>query len=278
VSLHPPENWSDVEGWNRYLREQVPDLPTKTVRVGALRFATFIVRAGARVWLPGCGVDLGPVLLAALGCDVTATDLSDFAIDWQRGLSTKSAATIVEDWHAFLEQNGLEARSGQYHAERQDFLETHPEGLFDVIVNQRAFSQLEPAAQNAAARNFERSLRPNGHLIVDTLNVQGDARNELESCLLQAGFFIPGHEAERWYRDRLDETRIVYAMVLGRPIIPQWGQYAPEEAEQRTQRDKAILASFRAEYEARAEAGGLEAQRRVVDGVTKIAHVVYSTG
>jgi SAM-dependent methyltransferase len=274
----PPEDWTDVQGWNRYLRSQAHDTPKSADDIPSLRFAPFVIREGGRVWIPGCGVDRGPALYAALGCDVTATDIAPFAISWQERLSTRPPARVVPDWKVFTENNGLVPAPGRFHAFVQDFTKGGLTGPFDVVINCRAYSQLEPDTQARAARHFAQSLRPGGHLVIDVLNVQGEARNTLEDNLLGAGFFIPGHDAERWYRDRLDATGIVYAMVLGRPMIPQRGQYPAHGLEARKQEDQAMLESFRAEYEARIDAAVPEAKRRLDDGVTKIAHVVYSTG
>jgi SAM-dependent methyltransferase len=228
--------------------------------------------------LPGCGVDLGPALYAALGCDVTATDISPFAIEWQAQLSRRPPKRVTRGWESFTRTNKLVPASGQFRAIVQDFTTERPDGVFDVVINCRAFSQLEPDVQQRAARHFATSLRPAGQLVVDTLNVPAKDRNVLEDNLLDAGFFIPGHEAERWYRDRLEATGIVYGLVLGRPIIPQRDQYPAQEFEACKRRDQAILASFGAEYETRLDAAVPEATRRLADGVSKIAHVIYSTG
>jgi SAM-dependent methyltransferase len=274
----PPEDWTDVQGWNRYLRVQARDTPKSADDVPSLRFAPFVIREGGRVWIPGCGVDPAPALYAALGCHVTATDLSPFAITWQERLSKRPPARVVSDWEAFTRNNELVPAPGEFRAVVHDFTRAGLGGPFDVVINSRAYSQLEPDAQARAARHFAESLRPGGHLVIDVLNVQGAGRSTLEDNLLGAGFFIPGHDAERWYRDRLDATGIVYAMVLGSPVIPQWDQYPAHEDQARREQDQAMLDSFRAEYEARIEAAVPEARRRLDDGVTKIAHVVYSTG
>ncbi|MBK7198612.1 MAG: class I SAM-dependent methyltransferase [Myxococcales bacterium] len=275
---HPPEDWNDVDAWDRYLRSQARGAPRSADDIESLRFAPMVLREGGRLWVPGCGVDPGPALYAALGCRVTVTDISPFAIGWQTALAAKPAARIARDWKAFTDANQLVPTRGSFVARRQDFTRDPPDGGFDVVINCRAFSQLPPDVQRRAARSFERGLRPAGHLIIDTLNVQGDERTILEDSLLEAGFFIPGQEAERWYRDQLAATGIAHVMVLGRPLIPRWDQYPPDEFAACERRDKAILASFRAAYEARVDAAVPEAKRRLADGVTKIAHVLYATG
>ena len=100
----------------------------------------------------------------------------------------------------------------------------------------------------------------------------------LEDSLTDAGFFLPFSTTERWYRDQLENTGIVYGMVLGRPAIPDHGQYPAGRFEEHAVRDRAILASLRGEYEAR-----LAAEKPSVKAVldrpeTIVAHVVYATG
>jgi hypothetical protein len=278
VTIHPPADWSDVGGWDRYLKAQARDAPASADDIPSLRFAPLVLREGGRVWLPGCGVDRGPALYAALGCRVTVTDLSPFAIEWQARVAARPPAQIAPGWDAFTATNELVPALGQFRALVQDFTADHPDGEFDVVINCRAFSQLEPEVQARAARHFELALRPAGQLVVDTLNVPLADRNVLDDSLLDAGFFIPGHEAERWYRERLEATGILCVLVLGRPQIPQRDQYPPHQFEACKQRDQAILDSFTPEHEARLEAAVPEARRRLSDGVTKVAHVIFSTG
>jgi SAM-dependent methyltransferase len=278
VTIYPPEDWSDLHGWDRYLRSQAGETPDSADDILSLRFVPLVIREGGRVWIPGCGVDRGPALYAALGCSVTATDISPFAIEWQERLAARPPSRVTRGWRSFTRSNDLVPAPGRFRAIVQDFTVERPEGPFDVVINCRACSQLEPDAQRRAAHSFATSLRPAGHLVVDTLNVPGPGRNLLEDNLLAAGFFIPGRDAERWYRDRLEATGIIYALVLGRPHIPLRDQYPPHEFEARKKQDQATLDSFGAEYQARLDAAVPEARRRLEDGVTRIAHVIYSTG
>ena len=79
------------------------------------------------------------------------------------------------------------------------------------------------------------------------MNVQGDRRNLIEESLLATGFYIPFQKSERWYRQQLDATGIVYGMVLGRPRIPAHNQYPPGRFSEFAERDQMILDSFRVE-------------------------------
>lgn len=262
--------------WEHYLRQEAPELPAP--RIDNLGVAAFVLDAGGRVWFPGCGVDPNGPLFAALGCDVVATDHSPFAIEWQERVSALPPTAIAGEWDGLLARYGLTPRRGRFRAAVEDFLTTHPEGPFDVVVNRRALSPLSPVDQRRAARNFERCTRPGGALIVDTINVQGDARDRLEDSLLEAGYFIPGNEVDRWYRAQLAGTGILYMMILGRPMVPDHGQYPKAHRDRRRKEDQAILDAFGAEYVARRERVRADVERRLEDGVTKVAHVIYSTG
>jgi hypothetical protein len=129
-----------------------------------------------------------------------------------------------------------------------------------------------------AAGHFYAALRPGGACIIDTMNVQGQDRNLLEDSLIAAGFYIPFQKSERWYRQQLESTGIVYGMVLGRPHIPAWGQYPPEHFTEFAGRDQQILDSFHVEYERRLQDETAEVNAIVNDRATIVAHVVYATG
>jgi hypothetical protein len=75
---------------------------------------------------------------------------------------------------------------------------------------------------------FFNALRPGGAAVIDTINVQGKTlRDGIEDSVLEAGFYLPFSATERWYRDQLESTGIVYGMVLGRPHIPAKGRTRP---------------------------------------------------
>ena len=131
----------------------------------------------------------------------------------------------------------------------------------------------------AAAGHFYAALRPGGACILDTMNVQDShRRNLIEDSLIAAGFFIPFQKAERWYRQQLDSTDIVYSMVLGRPHIPAHHQYPPERFREFAERDQKILDSLRAEYERRLQDETEEVDEMCKNPTCRVAHVVYATG
>lgn len=274
-----PEDWSDAATWDRYF-SNIADTarPVAVEKCDASRFLDFAKKYGERVWFPGCGLDASPRLYAETGCSVLATDISRVAVGQQNEDAARPARDVFSGWSSYLEQAGLSTSSGRLVGLVQDFTATGPSEKFDVVINRRAFSQLPPNARKAAAKCFFSALRPGGIAIIDTLNVQGRERDAAEDALLEAGFYIPFWKSERWYRDHLENTGIIYAMILGRPIVPYWEQYPADRFEEFRARDMAILESFRAEYEERCEAEAGETRTRMEDPTVVAAHVIYSTG
>lgn len=273
-----PEDWSDREGWDRYFTAEIATKRRSVAMamISSLQFAGFALEQGGRVWFSGCGLDEGPPGFAALGATVVATDFSAVAIEWQRARVGEPMSSVY-GWKEFLDESKLTERSGSLTALQQDFTLEAPPGPFDVCINRKAFQGLNAAQMAAAARLCFGALRPGGAAIIDTMNVQGELRNVLEDSLLSAGFFIPFSETDRWFRDRLASTGIVYVMVLGRPLIPHWNQYA-QDAEASRERDKKILATIDAEYRERLKTEQTRVETRMKEAATRVAHVVYSTG
>ena len=259
-----PEDWNDKEAWDRYFAAELseggyaPDIGI------VLRFLRHAKEKGGRIWFPGCGLDPYPMTYAERGCTVLATDFSPVAVRYQQRLATA------------LQMKNQSA--GRVTVIEHDFTHGAPDGTFDLVINCRAFQGLSASAMVAAARNFYTALRPGGDCIIDTMNVQGNRRNLIEDSLLAGGFYIPFQKSERWYREQLEATGIVYAMVLGRPLIPARNQYPPEDFRELAERDQQILDSFRAEYERRQEDESDEVNAMSDDPRAIVAHVVYATG
>jgi hypothetical protein len=135
----------------------------------------------------------------------------------------------------------------------------------------RAFQGFEADDMRRIARVHAAALRPGGLAVFETMNVQGDERNQLEDALLDAGLVVPLNESERWYRAVLASTGIPFGFILGRPIVKRW-DYEPKPG------DQATLNSFAAEYHARQEREARETEALLKDPSTKTACVVYSTG
>jgi hypothetical protein len=111
--------------------------------------------------------------------------------------------------------------------------------------------------------------------VFDTINVQGDRRDELEACLVAAGFHVPLYEANRRLRRALAATGIPHVFVLGRPVVPRTGPYEADEAKWRA--DMAALRGIFAGHEGRLESE-YQAEQRRVGPDAKVATVIYSTG
>lgn len=280
----PPKDWSDIAGWDRYFQTQFSDgpfcVPTNIGALGwqSVRFLNAVRERGGRVWFPGCGIDPGPRFYAYVGSTVLATDFSPVAVRVQRRFAELAPEIMFDDWSSFVSSNAPIEKYGSFDVAEHDFTTGPPTGVFDVVINCRAFQGLSPSAMTAAARSFFAALRSGGHAFIDTINVQGTRRDVLEASLSDAGFFLPFSTSERWYRAQLESTGIIYAMVLGGPQIPNRGQYPAEHFSEYAQRDRKILESFRTEYEAR-RVTEEPSVREVLDShEKKVAHVVYSTG
>jgi SAM-dependent methyltransferase len=207
-----------------------------------------------------------------------ATDFSPVAVHIQQHFAGLAPQTMFADWSSFVEGNPPIEKSGRFDVVEHDFVVGSPPGVFDVVINCRAFQGLSPSAMRAAAKHFFAVLRPGGAAIIDTINVQRRACDVLEDSLMDAGFFLPFSASERWYRNQLENTGIAYGKVLGRPHLRHDRRHPLEHFKGYEERDREILASFRTEYETRhaAEESFVEATMRQPE--TIVAYVVYNTG
>ena len=266
----PPQDRGDRDAWDRYFNAELSAGRTEPCPdfFIVVRFLSLAHEKGGRIWFPGCGLDPYPRTYAERGCKVFATDFSSVAVRYQQRLAA-----------AFLKEKESGKLRGTFAVADQDFTRDTPDGKFDVVINCRAFQGLSSGAMLAAAAHFHAALRPGGAAIIDTMNVQGNRRNLIEDSLITAGFYIPFQKSERWYRQRLDSTGIIYAMVLNRPRIPcDEGQYPKAQFQELAERDQQILDSFEAEYEHRRQEEEAEVNTIVNDPKTVVALVVYSTG
>ncbi|HLC42547.1 MAG TPA: class I SAM-dependent methyltransferase [Methylomirabilota bacterium] len=264
----PPENWGDKDAWDRYFTAELSEGRTAPYPDSiVLRFLSFARKQGGRIWFPGCGLDPYPYTYAKRGCRALATDFSAVAIRYQQRLAA-----------AFLKEDETAKVQSTFAIAEHDFTQNTPDGEFDVVINIHAFQGLSSSAMRAGAGHFYAALRPGGACIIDTINVQGNDPYVIEETLIAAGFYIPFHKSERWYRQQLDSTGIVYRMVLGRPHIPIQDQYPPEHFSELAKRDQQILDSFQVEYERRCQDEAAEVDASVNNPATIVAHVVYATG
>lgn len=274
-----PKDWNDHSGWENYyayLHESGEYLGECkwTGSISIDRIGEFV--EGLRqsqmetIWIPGCGVSLLPRLLQKAGLKVFATDVSQSAIDFQRH-DDSSVDKILSNIKMKSDVNVSLV------SEVHDFREPYRDNFFDFILNVKAFQGFPPDTKRQLAKVHFESLKPSRSAMFDTINVQGERRDELEECLVHAGFLIAFYELDRWYRKQLAQTGIPYVFILGRPMIPFVGEY--EHDELRRQRDTEILQEIEKEYQARRAAGFEEEQQRLNQSTdARYASLIYSTG
>src|SRR5262249_49745138 len=163
----------------------------------------------------GVGMDVCPFVYAHAGCSVLATDVSEYAIGFLKHLEPRGIACIicdVDEMNTSLGIDSQRSRTIDVHFRVHDFRELLGEADFDLVLNMKAHQALPEMSMQRAAHVFFDALKPGGYAIFDTMNVQGQRRDRLEGTLTAAGFYIPYHESELWYRQRLSETGIPYNM------------------------------------------------------------------
>lgn len=276
--IEKPIDWNDHLGWEKYyafLRESEDYLVDCqwTGSISIDRVGEFVEGLKQRqvetIWIPGCGVSLLPRLLQKSGLKVFATDVSQTAIDFQQN-DDSSLEEIL---------SGIKIKSdpnGSLESEIHDFREPYRKNYFDFILNVKAFQGFELDTKKQVAKVHFESLKPSRSAMFDTINIQGERRDELEECLVEAGFLIAFYELNRWYRKQLAQTGIPYVFILGRPMIPF---DLPENDELRRQKDTERLQEIEREYEARRKDMFEEEQKRFNESTdARFASIIYSTG
>jgi SAM-dependent methyltransferase len=271
-----PENWNDHAGWNTYyesrlaLPERDPwDHETGSIGTEQLpQLAEDLKSRGWRdVWVPGCGLSPLARLLAQLGLQVVATDVSQVAIQFQRSNAGEFAH--------LLGQLGPADPAGSFAAELHDFRIEFRREAFDLIINVKAFQAFPVEDMARIAGVQTEALRKGRYAYFDTMNVQGERRDQLEQALEDGGFVVPLLALSRWHRQELHKTNIPHMFVLGQPMIPRTGEYASDAP--KWDRDMARLKEISAEYRSRLQAEQ-EAEQKRIGPDAKVAHVIYSTG
>jgi len=275
-----PKDLNNHNGWNEYFKanpielENIPEYKIKD----SLRY--FSASENKKVWISGCGLELSPWLFSNLGCEVLATDISTVAIDFQSKLMKESPFEKLKNLDSVLVELEITAKRNFIPPKIrvEDFRRTNPKEKFEVILNTRAIQGLPNEDIKKTANIFFNSNLEGGIFIASTINVQGSKRTEIEDSFLQAGYIIPNVKADQWYREKLDETGILYAMVLGNPVIPQWGQYEKTGGKEQEEKDKQILRSFREEYQERLKTNYEEDKNNYRPEIDKLAYIIYNTG
>lgn len=269
-----PDNWNDADGWDAHHRSRLslPKLEIRDDETGSIRveqfpeFAADLKARGWRsVWVPGCGLSPFAYLLAHLGLEVVATDVSPTAVQFQQTSRMK--------FQHLTAKMGQSDAVGSLTVEVHDFRRPFRSEAFDLIVNVKAF-QAFPLMDLAVIARAQ-ALRPGRFAYFDTMNVQGERRDQLEQALEDGGFVVPFSSVNRWYRQALQQTGIPHMFVLGTPMIPRTGEYA--EGGSKWDADMARLREIVAEYRSRVEAEQ-ETERARIGSESKVAQVIYSTG
>ena len=283
LELVMPQDWNDHEGWESYWRRKrrgfrhsemdltvvgfllVKELPSWAEEIRA--------KGKTSIWVPGCGVSALPRLLAHLGLSVVATDISRSAVEFQ--------SSDQNDITRYVDRIDPAVPGGSLVVEVHDFRTVYRNEAFDLILNIKAFQGFPVADKRRIAQVHAHALKPGGIAYFDTMNVQGDRRDELESALAAAGFFVPLLELNRKYRQALRATGIPHAFVLGSPIVAQIVEHGQPidwwDDEERRQEAEEVLRKVTTEYEKRMDEEA-NAEQTSAGPHAKTAIVLYSTG
>lgn len=274
--IRMPEDWNDHAGWDDFFLAQLarPKRDPWDETIGSIpveqlpRGAEDLKSQGWRsVWVPGCGLSPLAHLLAHLGLEVVATDVSPVAVRFQR-----------EQLNQFGHLTGLLGPAdpaGSLAAEVQDFRTEFRRESFDLIVNVKAIQAFPVPDMARIARVHAHALRKGRFAYFDTMNVQGEGRDQLEQSLEEGGFVVPLSKLHRWYRQALQATGIPHIFILGQPAIPRTGEY--EEGGPKWEGDMNRLKEISVEYRSRLQTEQ-EKEKLRIGPDAKIAQVIYSTG
>ncbi|HEY1378066.1 MAG TPA: class I SAM-dependent methyltransferase [Gemmataceae bacterium] len=271
-----PEDWNDRAGWDAYYESRLArpkrdpwDDETGSIRVEQLpELAEDLKSRGWReVWVPGCGLSPLARLLTHLGLRVVATDVSAVAVEFQRAKSGEFAHLTAKF--------GSADPAGTFATELHDFHTEFRREAFDLIINVKAFQAFPQPDMGRIASVHASALRKGRYAYFDTMNVQGERRDQLEQALEDGGFVVPLMALNRWYRKALHETGIPHMLILGQPMIPRTGEYA--DGGPKWDRDIAQLREITVEYRKRLQAEQGEEHSRIGSDA-KVAQVIYSTG
>jgi Methyltransferase domain len=271
-----PVDWNDRAGWDEYYASRLarPKRDPWDDATGSIRIADLLLLAedlksrGSRaVWVPGCGLSPLARLLAHLGWQVIATDVSPVAVEFQRNKPDEFA-------HLTTHLGPVDS-SGSFAAEVHDFRTEFRREAFDLILNVKALQAFPAPDMERIAGVHAAALRKGRYAYFDTMNVQGERRNQLEQALEDGGFVVPYLALNKSYRKALQDTGIPHGFIMGQPMIVRTGEYAGGGP--KWDRDMARLREISAEYQRRLEAEQWAEQRRIGPD-SKVAHVIYSTG
>lgn len=274
--IQAPDEWDNVASWDEYFTKRIKSesYPHDGLDIFAHNNLEDIAKnirnnGVSTIWIPGCGLSQLPTVVAALGFRVFATDFSSVVVDYQlSGEIDISNIPIKLDKKNFV-------------CELHDHRKAYRENEIDLILNIKAFQQFNQDDLKLVAQSHFKALKGR-EAIFSTLNCQGEARDQIEEALVNAGFFIPFYELEKEYRQLLNATGIPYAFVLGRPIIPQVDIHGnPVERwhdEDWRSSSKALLNEITAQFEKRKTEVLDEENQKFESDNTKYANIIYNTG
>jgi hypothetical protein len=281
--IEMPDDWDDHTGWEAYYSALPSDdfwYKSATTSPGSFSFEQLgsliddlHSREWLTVWFPGCGFSPLPRAFSHFGFTVHATDIAPSAIEFQANNST-----IVEPLLSAVTVEHDNLKGGSLISAIHDF-RTPLDVTVDVIFNIKSIQALPAASMDAAAQSHFAALRDGGLAFFDTMNVQGDRRDLLEDKLADAGFYVPLHSHNKWYRKALADTGIPHMFVLGAPMIPQRDDYpyphARDSAEYK--RDIGILRDLTTQYRSNMQAE-FDKEQETISEDAKQAQIIYSTG
>jgi SAM-dependent methyltransferase len=271
-----PEDWNDHPGWDTYYESRLArpkrdrwNYDTGSFGVDRLPGLADELksRGWCSVWIPGCGLSPLARLLAHLGLQTAATDASPVAVAFQRERSG--------EFDHLTARLGPANDAGSFVAEVHDFRTEFRWEAFDLIVNTKAFQSFAAPDMVRIARVHGTALRKGRYAYFDTMNVQGEDRNQLEQALVDGGFVVPLFSLNRWFRQAMHATGIPHGMFLGQPMIPREGVYA--DGGPTWQQDMDRLWEITKEYRSRVPSELQDEESRLGPDA-KVAHVIYSTG
>lgn len=169
-----------------------------------------------RVLIVGCGISTEPALLAWLGYEVVAIDISRIAID-----HLQARPATVQELAAWLKIR-RDSRTNENRAYEDaeilsllgptpkgsveliciDFREYVPSAPFDVVYSPWSWQCLDVDARRELARRAFAWTAPGGACRVATQNLPANARDELDRVFQEAGFFARDELADAYRRQR----------------------------------------------------------------------------
>jgi len=281
--IEMPSDWDNHCRWEAYYAALPSDdfwYENATTSTGSFpfdRLGAFLddlhTRGWFNVWFPGCGFSPLPRAMSEFGFSVHASDIAASAIEFQTNNSD-----IVKPLLSGVAVERDDLPPGSLNPIVHDF-RTPLEVTIDVIFNIKSFQALPKASMKAAAESHFKALRDGGIAFFDTMNVQGDRRDLLEDTLVDAGFYVPLHAHNKWYRKALADTGIPHMFVLGTPMIPQRDDYPYPHAcgSAEYNRDVGILRDLTAQYRENMQTE-YDKEQELISDDAKQAQIIYSTG